>query len=628
MPNPRGSGGRAAHFLAGRWFVSAALLLIAGLTAILYGNTLPFPFVFDDCVYLTENPFAFGEHCFGFLSDPCGFATSPAKMGLDPDFALNIMLRPFAYFVFYLNYLVCGLNPAGFRVVNIVIHAANGCLVFVLLRHLILKSAKVMAKREASAAFVPLAAALLFVAHPLQTESVTYVIQRFTSMGAFFCLTTLWLHLLANGTEGRGRRIMLRAASIVAAVLGMLSKESTVTAPVMAVLLDWLIMGTAWRTAARRALPLLLSMGIVPGLVLFTTWAENNGRLSWGAAINIANRDDVPRSHYEYFLTSLRVVVSYLRLLLIPVNQNLDPKVEWSHSITEWRVLLCGAGIIGIVAAAWMIFRRRAGDLHGSLILTFTLFFFAALVISSGLVPLPDVMAEHRTYKPSIGGLVVLVCLLDLARRRFFARGLLRGVAPLMVAVWVVGLSGATFARNEVWRSDITLWADTVAKSPLKYRPWANLGAAYAEHGQLAEAVSCYETVISLEPRVMVAYSNLAAVLNRLQRCREAVEVCQRAKAMQIDIPEIDHNLGLAECVLGHFDAGIPPLLRVLERRPEYRPTHLVLGAVYVNLKRERQGLDHLRRAAALGPEDPALNRFILELESRMGLGMAGSAAQ
>ncbi|HEY2572434.1 MAG TPA: hypothetical protein VGH65_00150, partial [Verrucomicrobiaceae bacterium] len=445
------------------WFVPAACLILGALALGLYLHTLPFPFVFDDCVYLTDNPFAFGENRFGFLTDPCGFATAPARLGLDPDFALNIMLRPFAYLTFYFNYLWGGLDPRGYRLVNIILHGLNGVLIFAMLRHLVLRSRKQVNGREGCALFLPLAAALLFVAHPLQTESVTYVIQRFTCLGAFFTFAALWLHLRANAAEKKINRALLRAATMVTAALGMLSKESAATVPVVAVLLDTLVMGTRWRTALRRAMPLLLTMVIVPGLVLFTTWAENNGKLTLSAAINIANRDDVPRSHYEYFLTSLRVIVAYLRLLILPIHQNLDPKLEWSTSAADGRVLWSAGCLVAIVLAAWLAFRRRASNLHASLILAFTSCYFAWLAISSGLVPLPDVMAEHRTYKSSIGFFVVLVCLIDLVRQRFLSRGWRRGVAPAVILVWTSFLACATLARNEVWRSDITLWEDTTA---------------------------------------------------------------------------------------------------------------------------------------------------------------------
>lgn len=615
-------------FLAGRWYPPVVLLLIAVVVAILYGHTLPFPFVFDDCVYLTDNPFAFGDHRFGFLTDPHGYATAPSKMGLDPDYALNIILRPFAYFTFYLNYLWGGLNPRGFRIVNIIIHAANAWLLFLVLRQFLYRSAKCASVRESTRVFIPLTAALLFVSHPMQTESVTYIIQRFTSMGALFCLLALWLHLRANGAQTRAGRVALRSAAVLAVVLGMLSKESVFTAPAMIVLVDWAVMGSRFKTALRRALPLLACMVIVPGLVLFTTWAENGGSISLGAAVNVANRDNLPRSHYEYLLTSLRVVLAYLRLILVPANLNLDPKVDWSTSLADWRVLASAAGLIGIIAGAWMVFRRRPRDLRASMLFAFTIYYFASLITSSGLVPLPDVMAEHRSYKPSIGAFVVLVCMLDFVRTRFLWNGLARFLVPAAATLWVASLSMATLARNEVWRSALSLWSDTAAKSPDKWRPWFNLGCAYGEIGRLEDAERCFRKVLELEPRIMLAYSNLATILIRSQKNQEALAVCRNAEARGISTPELEHTLGVSQCLVGMIDEGVHTLSHVLTRRPAYRPTHIVLAAAYAFLHREELALKHYRIAASLGPEDPALTKAIRDIESQVHRDQASNTSQ
>lgn len=615
---PSGISGVLRRFMAGRWYPPAVLLLLAGLAWILYGHTLPFPFVFDDCVYLTENPFAFGERRFGFLTDLRGFATAPSEMGMDPDYALNIILRPFAYFTFYLNYLWGGLDPRGFRFVNILIHVANGWLLFLILRHFLCCSSKYESVTESSRLFIPVTAALLFVAHPLQTESVTYVIQRFTSMGAFFCLLALWLHLLANAASGKGGRLALRAASLVAVVLGMLSKESVVTAPVMIVLLDWVVMGSALKTAVRRALPLLACMAIVPALALLTTWAENDGHLTLAAAINVANRDQLPRSHYEYVLTSLRIVLVYLRLILVPANLNLDPKIEWSTSLTDWRVLGSAAGVAGLIAGTWLVFRRRSSDLLVSMIFAFTLYYFASLITSSGLVPLPDAMAEHRAYKPSIGALVVLVCLLELVRVHFLSNGPARFALPAAAALWVAALSQGTLARNEIWRTPVSLWADTAEKSPNKWRPWFNLGCSYGEVNRIEDAERCFRKVLELEPGVMLAYSNLATILIQQGKHRDALNICRDAVARGVNTPELDHTLGAAQCFVGSVDEGIETLARVLDRRPAYRPTHIMLGAAYAFRNRQELALKHYRRAASLGPEDPALAKVIMDMENRV----------
>jgi Flp pilus assembly protein TadD len=294
----------------------------------------------------------------------------------------------------------------------------------------------------------------------------------------------------------------------------------------------------------------------------------------------------------------------------------------------DWRVLVSAAGVIGIIAGAGMVFRWRTWDLRASMIFVFTIYYFASLSTSSGLVPLPDVMAEHRTYKPSIGALAVLACLLDIVRTRFLGRGVARFAVPAAAALWVAVLSHATLARNEVWSSTVSLWSDTAAKSPNKWRPWFNLGCAYGEAGRLEDAERCFRKVLELESGVMLAHSNLATVLIQQQKHREALSVCRDAAARGIATPELEHTLGVSQCFVGKVDEGIRTLSHVLTRRPAYRPTHLVLGAAYAHRKREELALTHYRKAASLGPEDPALTRVIREIENRVDRKQVRRASQ
>jgi tetratricopeptide (TPR) repeat protein len=499
--------------------------------------------------------------------------------------------------------------------VNIFIHAANGWLLFAVLRMLLLRSKKLLTLPKSSAAFIPLTASALFIAHPLQIESVTYIIQRFTLMAALFSLLTYWLHLLANEASSRSRRLVLRVGSVLAVVLGMLSKESVFVAPGMILLLDWVVMGTGFKAAFRRALPLLACMAIVPAMVLFTTWAADDGKLTLDSAINVASRD-VAHSHYEYVLTSLRVVLTYARLIVFPTDLNVDPDIDWSRTMADWRVLLSASTIVAIVGGTWMIFLRRAGDLRTSMLFASVVSYFASLVTSSGLVPLPDAMAEHRAYEASIGILVALVCLFDFARTRTRWGRLAEFAFPAAVAVWVIALSWATLLRNEVWRSPVALWGDTVAKSPGKWRPRFNLGCAYVDMNQLEGAVSCFREVIRLEPKAVMAYTSLAGALNQLHRSSEAMDVCREAMARGLDTPELGHVTGVTQCHLGRIDAGIQTFLAVLQKSPAYQATHVMLGVAYTQINREDLALKHFRQAAACGPEDPFITDTIRQLET------------
>jgi len=237
---------------SGARFSALAVALILALGLLLYGYTLHFPFVFDDCIYLVDNPLMRDLRSFIWRGDFTAFANYSKHLGLDPDLSTNMILRPVTYFSFYLNYLADGMNPRGFRAVNIAIHCGNTLLLFFTLAQVLRTSRKRGELLPGSARFIALSAALLFLVHPLQIESVTYVVQRFTSLGTLFYLATVLTFLRANHAEdGRAAR-RWRVLSVGSLVVGMLSKEILFTAPFMLLLLDWLVMGTPLKTAGRR----------------------------------------------------------------------------------------------------------------------------------------------------------------------------------------------------------------------------------------------------------------------------------------------------------------------------------------------------------------------------------------
>ncbi len=210
------------------WLHGAVALTLAGVCALLYAWTADFPMEFDDVVYLQNNPLVRDAASFGYLSDVREFVARPFKTGLEPDLATNFILRPAAYLTFHLNYLFDGYNPRWYRAVNIAVHAGNAILIYALLTMLLGGGRRKHELSRASVAFIAATAALLFAAHPLATESVTYVVQRFTSLGAFFYLLTLWIYFVAGTVNQRAARWLLTG---VGSVLIPQGRPRPLTAP-------------------------------------------------------------------------------------------------------------------------------------------------------------------------------------------------------------------------------------------------------------------------------------------------------------------------------------------------------------------------------------------------------------
>lgn len=589
------------------------LAVIGVLTASLYAWTADFPLVYDDCYYMSENPLFLASRGFPHLDDFQEFATRPQRTHADPDLATNVIMRPVAYATLHLNHALDGFNPRWYRVINILIHAANGLLIFALLRQL--------QQRVTTSLFIPAGAALLFIVHPLATESVTYVIQRFTSLSTTFYLLTLYLHLAACGTAPGWRRWLLGAGAVVCVLTGMLTKEDVFTAPLMALLLHWLALGAPLRVAARRAVPLLLCMPLIPALVMLTVWAQS-GTLSLSAGMNIVNFRIEPWDQWTYLVTQITVVTDYARQILWPTGLNVMPDWPVYHSLLHLPVLGSLLILVVIIGMVVWAFRRHSEDVRTRLCLVFTLWFFITVSISSSLIPLPDLKADHRTYLPSIGLLVLVMCLLDWLRSACARLRLHIPVSESLVVAAVLTLAACTCLRNEYWRSNVALWEETLTRSPEKFGAWVNLGAAYSESRRHEKAIKCYQRAIELNPNYPGAQTNLIHSLASLQRWQECLDVglplLESVPTLRENKPVMYH-LSLAMAGLGRMDEAERILTKLAVESPNDFLTRKVLGMVYTCKNKLHEAMIHLQAAQHLNPQDQELGQLMAKIETRMG---------
>ena len=572
-------------------------LVVAGLCAVLYGRTVDFPMTYDDNGYLKDNPFFLRSGAFSYLASFREFATWPLREGVDPDLATNMLLRPLAYATLHWNHALDGFEPRWFRVVNILIHALNSLLLFGVLRRL------------GAAMFIAVVSALLFIVHPLAVESVTYIVQRFTSLGTLWVLLCLWLYFGSITAEGRSRS-WRRGAAVVAALAGMLTKEDAVTVPLLAVGLDWLVLGTRLRTVLWRALPLLITLPVVPVMVMAVSWAQHDGAWSLEQAVNLVNLRQRPWSHWQYAMTQCTVMVEYLRLLVWPSGQNLCHTWPVQDSVLHGAVVRSAVVLLSVLVGSWWLWRRRWMAGQGRLVFAFVLWFFGTISVSSGLVPLPEMMAEHRTYLPSIGILVALACLMERLR------GMIRPVAAGLV---VAMLSAATLARNEVWRTDLSLWSDTVSKSPALHGPWQNLGSARFEAGDLAGAEEAFRRCLELEPRNVGARFNLSTVLARRgqwQECHEVTMGLLREHEKARQSLDMIYNAGVSLVGMGRHEEGARVMEGILHHQPDHFEANKVLGLVRHQQQRAELAQRYLARAQTLQPEDAEVSRVLASLDA------------
>ncbi len=558
-----------------------SLLVVSVATVLVYSNTFDASFHFDDITSIVRNA---SVHDLRSQWPPSG-------------------RRYLGHLSFALNYRFGGLEVLGYHVANLLIHLCNALLVFWLtaltLRSPIVRRAEVgpLVRR-----YLPLAAGLLFAVHPVETQAVTYIVQRFASLATLFFLLSLVLYVQARLTLEADRAARARAAylyclSILAAAAAMKTKEISFTLPFVVAGYEFLF----FRPGRR----LLLAPLGATALLVPLDWATQGQKLAdvlGDASRFAAETREIPRS--VYLLTQSRVVVTYLRLMLLPVGQNLDYDFRLSHSPTDPGVLFAVTILVTVVASAVLLLRRARQTNQASGILVFfgILWFFVTLAVESSVIPIRDVIYEHRTYLPSVGAALVsgTALLSILERLRLHVSHRLQAAVALLVTAGP--LASAAYARNFVWKDDLTLWSDVVAKSPEKARPHINLGVAHLDRGATSEAIREFQVALQIRPESSEAHFNLGnAYRSRGQRAdaeqeyREAIRL-----APEWAYPHI--NLGVAHLDRGDPDEAVSELLVALKNLPESPEVHHNLGKAFRAKGQPDDAIREYREAIRLEP--------------------------
>ncbi len=435
--------------------------------------------------------------------------------------------RPVTDLTFGLNYAEGRLVPWNFHLTNLFIHLVAVLLVWALGRVLLRLAG------AARAEWLALAAAGLFALHPVQSEAVSYVAQRAESLASALYAAALLLVLAGERRGLSWRAAPLWAGAFLAFALGLGAKAIVVTFPAA-----WLLAVAAVPAPGRRA----GLLGWRARLAALLPFAAFDLLFAWRTMGGIAGSSDagfhVPGlSPWSYFVTQLQVIPVYLRLLFWPAGQNVDWDYPAARSLSDpsalasgGLLLLLGFGAVSLCVAA----RRRTGEgAAAARVAGFgVLWFFTLLSVTSSLVPLADILVEHRLYLASWGIFLAVAVGVERLLSRFpRARGALAGTA-LVAALWAAS-AWALHRRNAVWETRRALWTDCVEKSPRKARAWLSLAYADLAENRLEHSVAANRIALSLAGddlgvRLQV-YRNLGATLVLLGRVGEAEAVLRSA---------------------------------------------------------------------------------------------------
>jgi tetratricopeptide (TPR) repeat protein len=557
-----------------------AVAIFAVVAALAYAHVLRGPFVFDDLNIVSSR------------------LVRIQNLGqLDALFAARGIPRKIGMATFALNHIVGGFDSFGYHLVNVILHVLNGLLLFHVSRRLI-RALPGHPWRE-RATLIALLGATLWLAHPIHTQAVSYIWQRFTVLGATFFLGSLACYLEARLRPSPW--LFAPAGALYLLALG--TKENTAVLPLMLLLLELLVLRHAQGLSRRRLL-----LGAAAGLVAFAAVA------AYFLGPNALRQMRATAEHRgftltERLMTQPRVIGHYVSLLALPLpsHMNLDYDFPKSTSLTNPpTTALALAALVAAVALALQQWRRRP-------LLSFAiLWFLGNLAIESSIVPL-DMVYEHRLYLPTTIPMV-FACgwLLTL---RWQTRH-----AVVTLAALTLALTLTSSARNRVWADELALWKDNAAKSPGKARAWGNLGKAYQERGQFDEARAAFERALELDPKQVRALNNLALIyLNQLGEPRKARQLLERALALDPEDAPTHVNLGVACNQTDDPTAALKHFQIAFDADPDAPQSFHNLAVAHYRLKQYDRAVEVLERGIALFPEEPSLRGLLGMVYRDMG---------
>lgn len=570
------------------------IILLLAATAICYASAINTAFVFDDTDYIVNTT----------RFDPVSKQVITGR-------------RVVPQLTFLANYWTSkwltgdGRDPRAFKATNVLIHAGAGLVIWGLARRAMSRSP--LRERVGDAGpFIAFAIALLWLVHPLQTQAITYVIQRMESLMSLMALLVIYCVARIDDARGRGSRVVWAFAGLVFCLLGTMSKESMIVAPILALLYDRTFIAGTFGGALRARWWYYASLV----LILTTPWwlfssvheiaQGESGAAGFGIKI---------LSPKTYFLSQPGVILAYLGQVVWPKTLCID--WYWRPSSTPGEIVppLIVVGLLGCATLLALVRWPIVGFLGA--------WFVIALGPTSSFLPIGDLRVEHRMY------LAILACaaLAVIGVARLFGAiarsspsmkprvGTIAAAALLLVAA---ALGARTITRNRDYATPASLWASTLMVRPSNDRALNNFGAALAEDARrhqrpvdttlLARVADAIASAAASNPDDPEQYATLGMIYSDMQSPDRAEQAFRTALARDPDHDRANYRLGILLMNRGDLGGAAECFGRAIKRQPEGDQSYNALGAIRVRQNRLDEAERVFKDGLSRNPHSPKLH--------------------
>ena len=518
------------------------------------------------------------------------------------------LYRPAACLSFALNYYFGKDNVLGYHIVNISIHFLTAIFLFFFIYHT-LNVPLLKVKYGTNSYFIALLSAALWAVNPIQTQAVTFIVQRMASMAGMFYIISMYLYLKGRTSTQNHVKIILFVLCTISAILAFASKENAIMIPLSLFLYDFfLVQGISKETMKKNIKILVTGAIIILGLgIIYFVFSEASVSSYFSLYVKR------PFTLWERLLTQPRIIIFYISLIFYPMSNRLSlaHDINVSKSLFDpFTTILSILLIIGIVIGAISISKRKP------LICFSILFFFLNHIIESSILPL-ELIFEHRNYIPTMLFFVPIAIGSINAISYFSYKRSMQVIIALSISLVIVGEGHATFMRNFTWKNEESLWIDCIDKYPNLFRPHHNLGRYYGDQNNNEKAIELYEKALTLratntKTEKAITHFNLGSIYFRRKEFEKAKDYY--LKALEIDpcCQGAHNNLAIILAATNkNYEEVHNELKKAIACEPASMKAHSNIGILLVKMGRIDEGIGEIKKALKIDPYNiPTLERL------------------